>query len=411
MPPDDQAMAPGPGNGPADREAELNGLLDLGKVALQCGEFEHARRQFRAALAIDPGSHDAWLGLAELTDDPEAAQSLYEGILEMYPQSRPARDALKRLDRAAGEERRPELPEPKDDQPSVESRHKSSPAIKLSALVRPTDVAGGVASARVAAAGLSLAECLAIAGRVIPRWEKLSGSRHVRNVLMLSMVCIVLLGSIALVSLLGEQPGGDRLRVAVGVITQTPTPSLTPTATRTPTPTPTATQTWTPTPTSTPSPTPTNTPTVTPTPSWVTKAYLPLPLDEKWIEVNLTEQSLAAYEGTTLVFTATISTGKGNTPTLTGKFRIKRKIASQAMSGPGYYLPNVPHVMYFIRNFALHGAYWHDKWGTPTSHGCINLKLDDAEWLYDWADPRVPPNAREVRATRANPGTWVIVHK
>jgi len=406
-------MAPGPGSDPADREAEINGLLDLGKAALQCGEHERARRQFRAALAIDPGNHDAWLGLAELTDDPEMARALFEGILEMYPQSRLVQDALRRLARTTREEREPDVPAPEDGQPTVESRQEASSVSKPGTLVRPTDVAGGSAFGGVAAAGLSLAECLALAGRVIPRWEKLSGSRRVRNVVMLGMVGVVLLCSIALVSLLGDQPGGggDRLRVAVGAVTQTPTSTLTPAATRTPTPTCTVTPTWTPTPTSTPSPTPTNTPTITPTPSWVTRAYLPLPLDEKWIEVNLTEQSLAAYEGTTLVFTATISTGKGNTPTRTGKFRIRRKIESQAMSGPGYYLPKVPHVMYFYRNFALHGAYWHDKWGTPTSHGCINLKLDDAEWLYDWADPKVPPNVREIRATQANPGTWVIVHK
>ena len=81
------------------------------------------------------------------------------------------------------------------------------------------------------------------------------------------------------------------------------------------------------------------------------------------------------------------------------------------MAGPGYYLSGVPHIMYFYGNFALHGAYWHDKWGTPTSHGCVNVNLEDAKWLYEWAAPELLPGAKSGVATKENPGTWVIVHK
>ena len=232
---------------------------------------------------------------------------------------------------------------------------------------------------------------------------------------MLFMLGFVLLGSLVVVFLVGSTSHADRLRVALRVVTETPTPTCTLTPTRSPTPsptsTPTPTYTLTPTPSPTLSPTVTITPQPTPTPAWITQRYLPLPIDEKWIEINLTEQSLTAYEGTKVVHTARISSGRRYTPTLEGKFRIKRKIESQLMTGPGYYLPGVPHVMYFYAGYALHGAYWHDKWGTPTSHGCVNLKREDAKWLYNWVDPKVPAGAKSVQATKDNPGTWVLVHK
>ena len=55
------------------------------------------------------------------------------------------------------------------------------------------------------------------------------------------------------------------------------------------------------------------------------------------------------------------------------------------MAGPGYYLPNVPYTMYFYQGYGLHGTYWHHNFGTPMSHGCVNLATPDAEWLYNWA--------------------------
>jgi lipoprotein-anchoring transpeptidase ErfK/SrfK len=55
------------------------------------------------------------------------------------------------------------------------------------------------------------------------------------------------------------------------------------------------------------------------------------------------------------------------------------------MSGPGYYLPGVPYTMYFYKGYGLHGTYWHSNFGTPMSHGCVNLKTEDAGWLYNWA--------------------------
>ncbi len=106
---------------------------------------------------------------------------------------------------------------------------------------------------------------------------------------------------------------------------------------------------------------------------------------EKWIDINLSAQRVTAYQGQTAVYSAIASTGTWRTPTVVGTYRIYAKYRYTGMSGPGYNLPNVPHTMYFYRGYAIHGAYWHNNFGTPMSHGCVNLSLPDAEWFYNWA--------------------------
>ena len=111
-----------------------------------------------------------------------------------------------------------------------------------------------------------------------------------------------------------------------------------------------------------------------------------------------------------------ISSGKARTPTVTGVFRIRAKVSSQTMEGGSveegdyYNLPNVQWVQYFYQDYALHGAYWHNKFGTPTSHGCVNLTNTDAKWLFDWASPTVPYRGWHFMDS-TNPGTLVIVHR
>jgi lipoprotein-anchoring transpeptidase ErfK/SrfK len=106
---------------------------------------------------------------------------------------------------------------------------------------------------------------------------------------------------------------------------------------------------------------------------------------ERWIEVNLTQQRVYAWEGTVLMNSFLASTGTWAHPTVTGTFNIWNKTRIQDMSGPGYYLPDVPYVMYFYKDYGIHGTYWHNNFGTPMSHGCVNLTIPDAEWLYNWA--------------------------
>lgn len=118
-------------------------------------------------------------------------------------------------------------------------------------------------------------------------------------------------------------------------------------------------------------------------------AYQRNPTLEKWIDVNLSTQTLVAYEGRQAVFNARISSGVWEHPTIVGTFQIYVKYESADMSGgagdEAYFLPSVPYVMYFSGNFGLHGTYWHNNFGTPMSHGCVNLPTQAAEWLYNWA--------------------------
>ncbi len=105
----------------------------------------------------------------------------------------------------------------------------------------------------------------------------------------------------------------------------------------------------------------------------------------RWIDVDLSNQMVYAYEGDVIVNSFLVSTGTWATPTVTGQYNIYVKYRSAKMSGPGYYLPNVPYIMYFYKGYGLHGTYWHNNFGTPMSHGCVNLRTDDAGWLFNWA--------------------------
>lgn len=106
---------------------------------------------------------------------------------------------------------------------------------------------------------------------------------------------------------------------------------------------------------------------------------------ERWIDVDLTNQRVYAYEGDVVVNSFIVSTGTWLTPTVTGKYKVYVKYRSASMSGPGYYLPDVPYIMYFYKGYGLHGTYWHNNFGTPMSHGCVNLRTDEAGWLFNWA--------------------------
>lgn len=168
-------------------------------------------------------------------------------------------------------------------------------------------------------------------------------------------------------------------------LTASSTATFTPTNTSTPSPTPTFTPTNTP--TNTPTSTPTPPPTHTPRPAAVEQTGKPVSVGkgERWIDVNLSEQRTYAYEGDQIVNSFVVSTGTWQHPTVTGQFSVYVKYRSAPMRGPGYYLPGVPYIMYFYKGYGLHGTYWHNNFGTPMSHGCINLRTEDAAWLFNWA--------------------------
>lgn len=139
-------------------------------------------------------------------------------------------------------------------------------------------------------------------------------------------------------------------------------------------------------------------------------------LDEKWIEVLTGEQTLVAYEGTKPVYATLVATGRHDYPTPPGIHRVRIKIAVDAMNNrPGaaelYKVEAVPWIMYFFQGYALHGAYWHNGFGYPRSHGCINLSPKDAKIIFDWVEPRLSPGWHSRWADRAHPGTILRVRK
>ncbi len=139
---------------------------------------------------------------------------------------------------------------------------------------------------------------------------------------------------------------------------------------------------------------------------------------EKHIYVDLATQTLKAYQGDALYMEAPVSTGKWF-PTPTGEFTIWEKLRATKMSGGSgadyYYLPNVPYVMFFSgsgvdagRGFSLHGAYWHNNFGHPMSHGCVNMRIVDAQKLYNWVNPEAKGNI--TAATKDDPGTKITIY-
>ena len=108
------------------------------------------------------------------------------------------------------------------------------------------------------------------------------------------------------------------------------------------------------------------------------------------ILVVLSEQKVYAYDDNELLNEFLASTGTWQHPTVIGRYPIWIKLESTTMSGPGYNLPGVRWTMYFYRGYGLHGTYWHNNFGTPMSHGCVNLTNDNAEWLYNFASVGTP---------------------
>lgn len=151
-------------------------------------------------------------------------------------------------------------------------------------------------------------------------------------------------------------------------------------------------------------------------------AVLSLASEERWIEVDLSEQKLRAWEGNKIFLETSVSTGLPVWPTPTGEFRIWIKLRSTKMEGGSgqnyYYLPNVPYVMYFEneqvpgwRGYGLHGTYWHNDFGNQRSHGCVNLPTPVAKEIYYWAAPTLTEGKSVVHANENNQGTRIVIHE
>jgi len=301
--------------------------LQAARQALLRGDRGEARRMARLAARLSPRWDAPWLILAAVSE-PRAGLAYAARALEINPASQAARGAIRWLIKRLPREARAET-------------------------IRELHIPEGLAVELLSPASLALPK------RLAP-----------------GLLVIALLIAGALAVWLTSQPA------AATQTQETPEPvakaTFTPTATATPTASPTPTITVTPTPTATPTP--------RPAVSW-TYSTVPEELADEglWIDVDLSEQRVTAYEGSNAVREFIVSTGTSAHPTVTGQFRIYVKLKSTAMAGPGYYLPGVPFTMYFYKGYSLHGTYWHNNFGVPMSHGCVNMFTPDAEWLFNWA--------------------------
>ena len=327
------------------------------RTALQRRDRAAARRWARRAVQLAPTWDVPWAILGVLTRQPKARQAYLRQAQRLNPHNRLAARYL-----AARED-----PEP----PPPTSRPARSPA--------PPPRPRWAATARVGA--LAVVLLLALAGWSLTR-DRATASRPFGAV---AAALPAAPSDASTPSDASAMPfvASPATATATPWLPATNTPSPTPTGTPTPTPTPSPSATPTPTDTSTPTPLPSPTPTASATP-WVNPPPEVGP-DERWILVDLSEQHLYALEGDRVVRSFVVSTGRWPTLTVTGTFRIWIKLRSTPMVGPGYNLPNVPYTMYFYEDYGIHGAYWHDNFGVPMSHGCVNMRVDEARWLFDWA--------------------------
>ena len=341
----------------------IDSLLKQAKTAVQQGQQQQARRLLQQAVRQDPQDYRGWLWLATVAQSPQASLEYVNRAEMLAPNNntvqKARRWAEKRLQQSS-------QAEPTASPLTLEATSRVSP--------RPQWMRWLVLAAIVLLVGASS----------LFAWQYFQPNDAAEETAVLNS---------SLTSVSQPEAGTPLAGTAVAAkptATHTPQPympakSIASTGADAPRPT------WTITPT--PSPTPTPTPTVIPT--FVNPNYqdavrpFGVGANERWIDVNLTSQTLTAFEGDTAVFSTLISSGTWEHPTVTGQFRIWLEYESQTMDGRllgyDYYLEDVPYVMYFFQDYAIHGTFWHNNFGTPMSHGCVNMATDDAGWIYNFA--------------------------
>ncbi len=379
------------------------------REALRRGDKESARDQGEKAALLAPDMEDAWLVLTASDSNPQDALAYAQKALEINPQSARARQAVEwasgRLKQAqAGNARVEQDVTPAGD--AVSNGRNESAVVDLpkreSKKINPPAESKSKKRIWIYAASLGLLACAALGfaaysavthpafasiinSAPAPTQENLWAPVDIAKPTITPIDGNALAVQVAPAStLVATLPPLSASLVPTDLPTTVPTdvPTLVPT--EAPTFTPVATE------------TPgilameiiVDTPTsqyVAPAPAAEAQAYPAKGNGARWIDVNLSEQRVYAYEGDVVVNSFIVSTGTSRTPTVTGKFKIWIKLKSTTMSGPGYYLTNVPYTMYFYKGYGLHGTYWHNNFGTPMSHGCVNLSIPDAAWLYGWA--------------------------
>lgn len=367
-------------------------LTRQARAALKASDKAQARALAQQALRADPQNYMAWMTLAVATPSPQAAMDYVQRAYRIKPDDPNVQKGLvwakRRL--AAAQKQQAELPTVIEAPSAIETgrkRRKKRPFLPYAL------------AALILLLGISAIGCIG--------WSQRGDDGNT--------IAAVADGTMATATVVVTTNAVTTNAVTTNVVTtnvvttNVVTPSLIP-----PSPSPQATIESTPHPiqpkniaanskqdawaTWTTTPTPTNTP--TPSPTWqatflapqagdLGKRPLNIGINEKWIDVNLTTQTLVAYEGDLPVLQTLISSGLAQHATVTGQFRIWLRFEAQTMDGRrlgyDYYLENVPYVMYFFEDYALHGTFWHNNFGHPMSHGCVNMETGDAGWLFNWS--------------------------
>jgi lipoprotein-anchoring transpeptidase ErfK/SrfK len=357
-------------------------LLEQAQVALKNGDKLAARQLAAQAAGLAPELEEVWLMMAALAQ-PRASLEYLRRALQINPASLRAQQGLARAEenlRKEPAEKAPPCPVPARAQ-KARRRENLTLAVLLLGLFLVCLIAGTILVSAVTpvSAFFSLVPGASAAGQ-----GRVSTSTTAPGVPPTEPAAFT--------------PAPTETLLSTPSVTASPTltaaPSLTATASQTPSPAPTFAPSETPTEAASPTPLPTDTPepTLAPLP---TRPPVQAPASGNsststtggahWIEVDLTHQMVYAYEGQTLVNSFVVSTGAAPRLTVTGSYHVYERHLKGNMWGPGYFLPDVPYIMYFYKGFALHGTYWHSNFGTPMSHGCVNLSIPDAEWLYSWS--------------------------
>lgn len=386
-----------------DQRLAAHEAIKLARQAQLRGDKRTARRYAEQAVRLAPEIEEGWLMLAAVSS-PRASVAYLEQALRINPDSERARKgmtwAVARM-RATEETQpsRPTIPAPPGEEgmgvkaarlvpltPTPLHEHKPVPGAIIARRISPALILLIMLCAALGIAAFSGIARPAISAPLGLSWAVLRG----RSTQTQGANPAVAGNPLDSNSQDSNSLDGDPLDSNPLDINQ---PTYTPIPTDTPTPLPTSTPT--PIPTDTPTPLPTNT--LLPAPTMVVYEPTALPTDsvgaesvpshggERWIDVDLTNQMVYAYEGNAMVNSFLVSTGTWEHPTVTGQYHVWIKLRYTEMIGPGYDLPNVPYTMYFYKGYGLHGTYWHSNFGTPMSHGCVNLSIPDAEWLYNWA--------------------------
>jgi len=343
---------------------QLRAALRQARRSLKAGDNATARDFARQAARLNPENEEAWLILASVST-PRQAIAYFNKVLKINPTSQPARKGLHLAARQA-------------HQQALQSEKKAEPS-------RPEPPSTSTAKAATAAQP----------ARTEQKKKSKVQRQHPWPVFL--FLALVTLG---LTLVFGFGPTTIVVTFDSPPAAQPPVATLPPPAS-TPTPIPAAS--------STPVPSMTAIPTYTLIPTFVpaeNKAYasyyahswdITAPAaasDDFWLEIDLSQQMLFAYEGSTLLNSFLVSTGTSQHPTVTGSYKIYAMHPTYTMRGPGYDLPDVPYSMFFYKGYSIHGTYWHNNFGTTMSHGCVNMETSAAAWVYE----------------RARIGTPVIVH-